>query len=72
MAVLKREIQSLTESCDDVEQKRQKLATDVHTKEQHINALNGQLAHLKKSLDQETNKVGPSVFSLDFWILFKK
>ena len=57
VAGLKREIQSLTESCDDVEQKRQKLATDVHTKEQHINALNGQLAHLKKSLDQENNKV---------------
>ena len=65
VAALKREIQSLSESCDDVEQKRQKLATEVHTKETHINAISGQLAHLKKSLDQETSKVwvlGP------FWV----
>ena len=57
VATLKREIQSLSETCDDVEQKRQKLAAELHTKETHINAINGQMAHLKKSLDQETSKV---------------
>ena len=59
-SALKREIQSLSETCEDVEQKRQKLATELHTKETLINTLNGQLAHLKKNLEQETSKVSQS------------
>lgn len=57
LASLKREMQSMSNSCEEIEQKRQKLATDLHTKDSHVNALNGQIAHLKKMLETENNKV---------------
>lgn len=57
LVALKRESQSLSVSCEDVEQKRQKLSADLHTKESHIGTLNGQIAHLKKLHEQENTKV---------------
>lgn len=55
--VLKREAQSLSETCQDLEKKRQKLAQDIQTKTNHVSCLEGQLSHAKQSLDAETNKV---------------
>lgn len=65
VAALKRESQSLSEACEDVEQKRQKLAADLHSKDSHISALNGQISHLKKLLDQEAAKVHILDYAID-------
>lgn len=54
---LKRENQNLAESCQDLEMKRQKLMADLQSKDSHISSLNGQIAHTKKLLDQESAKV---------------
>ena len=55
--VLKKEKQSLVETCDDLEKKRQKLIHDVATKDGRIACLEGQLDSTKLALKVETNKV---------------
>ena len=57
VAALKREVQLLSESCQEIEDKKQKCAADLQTRDGQINVLNGQIAHTKKLLDQETAKV---------------
>ena len=56
---LKRENQSLIESCDELERKRQKIEHDLQTKEAHIACLEGQLSSAKNSADVESTKVKP-------------
>ncbi|XP_063040363.1 centromere protein F isoform X2 [Engraulis encrasicolus] len=58
-AALKRENQSLVESCDTLDKTRQKLSHDLHVKEQQVNFLEGQLSASKKQierLEQELKK----------------
>ena len=62
-ASLKRENQSLIESCDELERKRQKIEHDLQTKEAHISCLEGQLSSAKNSADAESNKVCPCVLN---------
>ena len=54
---LKRDNQSLTDACEDLERKRQKLEHDLHSKEGHVASLEGQLNTTKGKLEAEINKV---------------
>jgi hypothetical protein len=56
-ACLQREIQNLSESCEDVEKKRQKLAQELQIKDNKLSIVEGQLSHAKAQLDTETHKV---------------
>ena len=58
--MLKKDNQSLMDSCEDLEKKRQKLEHELQTKETRIACLDGQLAQSKKQLAVETNKVRAS------------
>ncbi|KAL5008958.1 hypothetical protein ScPMuIL_014539 [Solemya velum] len=58
VASVKRENQSLLESCEEAEKKRHKLLQDIHTKDNHISCLEGQLSHTKSNLGTESTKVG--------------
>lgn len=51
-SALKRENQSLVESCEGLEKTRQKLTHDIQTKEQQVNYLEGQLNSSKKQIDR--------------------
>ena len=53
---LKREIQSLTETCDEAERNRQKLLHEIQQKDGKLSCIEGQLNRMKQSLDNETNK----------------
>lgn len=57
VASVKRENQSLLESCEEAEKKRHKLLQDIHTKDNHISCLEGQLSHTKSNLGTESTKV---------------
>ena len=54
---LKNENQSLIESCDALETKRQKLEHEGQTKDTRISCLEGQLNRAQQSLDAEIAKV---------------
>lgn len=56
-SALKRENQSLVESCENLEKTRQKLAHDIQTKEQQVNYLEGQLNLCKKQTDRLEQEV---------------
>lgn len=60
---LKRENQTLSESCQDIENKRQKLAQELQSKENQISCLDGKLSHTKAQLDTETAKVSFATFA---------
>ena len=47
----------MSESCQDIENKRQKLAQELHTKENQISCLDGKLSHTKAQLETESAKV---------------
>ena len=53
---LKREIQTLTESCEDLERTRQKFLHESQTKDSRISILEGQLSKTKQNLESESNK----------------
>ncbi|KAK3707104.1 hypothetical protein QZH41_014697 [Actinostola sp. cb2023] len=55
-ASLKRENQSLSESCDEAERSNQKLQHEIHLKDGRISCVEGQLNRLKQSLDHEISK----------------
>nr|XP_029133936.1 centromere protein F-like [Labrus bergylta] len=58
-SALKRENQSLLESCDSVEKARQKACHDLGVKEQQVSYLDGQLNSCRKTierLEQELKK----------------
>ena len=54
---IKRENQSLIDSCDELEKKRTKLEHELHTKDTHIACLEGQVSSAKKILLTEQNRV---------------
>lgn len=54
---LKRENQNLSETCQEIEKKREKLAHDLTQKENQLSCLDGKLSHTKSQLDAETKKV---------------
>lgn len=56
-ASLQREIQILSESCEDVEKKRQKIAQELQIKDNKLSIVEGQLSHSKAQLDTELQKV---------------
>lgn len=56
-SALKRENQSLVESCEHLEKARQKLTHDIQTKEQQVNYLDGQLNSFKKQTDRLEQEV---------------
>lgn len=56
-ASLQREIQILSESCEDVEKKRQKIAQELQIKDNKLSIVEGQLSHAKAQLDTELQKV---------------
>jgi centromere protein F len=56
-SMLKKDNQSLMDSCEDLEKRRQRFEHDIHTKDTRIACLEGQLAQAKKQLAEETNKV---------------
>lgn len=47
----------LSESCEDLEKKRQKLASELQTKDNRVSCLDGTLSHTKAQLNTETQKV---------------
>ena len=58
-SAMKRENQSLLESCDSLEKARQKASHDLTVKEQQVNYLEGQLSASKRTierLEQELKK----------------
>ena len=55
--VIKKDNQSLMDSCEELERKRQKMEHDLQTKDTRISCLEGQLAQSKKQLATEANKV---------------
>lgn len=55
-STLKREIQSLSESCDEAERNKQKLQHEIQLKDGKISCIEGQLNRVKQCLDVETNK----------------
>ena len=52
-----REIQQLSEKCEEIEKKRQKLAQDIQIKDNKLSVMDGQLSHTKAQLDTMSNKV---------------
>lgn len=56
-SALKRENQSLVESCENLEKTKQKLTHDIQTKEQQVNYLEGQLNLCKKQIDRLEQEV---------------
>ena len=54
---LKRENQTLSETCEDLEKKREKLAHDLQQKENQLSCLDGKFSHTKSQLEAETKKV---------------
>lgn len=56
-SALKRENQTLVESCEGLEKSRQKLLHDIQTKEQQVNYLEGQLKACKKQIDRLEQEV---------------
>lgn len=54
----------MSETCQDVENKRQKLAQELQSKENQISCLDGKLSHTKAQLDTETAKVSFAIFAL--------
>lgn len=54
---MQREIQNLSDSCEEVEKKRQKLAQELQIKENKLSVIEGQLSHAKAQLDSESQKV---------------
>ena len=50
-------MQTLSETCEDLERKRQKVATELQTKDARISCLDGQFSHTKAQLDAELRKV---------------
>lgn len=55
-ATLKRENQTLSESCDDIERTKQKLQHEIQSKEGRLSCVEGQVSRLKQSLDNEICK----------------
>lgn len=55
-ASLKRDIQSLTESCQELERNRQKSLHELQTKDSRISILEGQLGKVKQTLETESAK----------------
>ncbi len=56
-SAIKRENQSLVESCESLEKTKQKLTHDIQTKEQQVNYLEGQLNLSKKQIDRLEQEV---------------
>ncbi|CAH1262708.1 CENPF [Branchiostoma lanceolatum] len=56
VTIMKRENQTLVESCEDLQRKREKIQHDLQTKESLVSCMEGQLSHAKASLDTETSK----------------
>jgi hypothetical protein len=52
-----KENQSLLDSCEELERKRQKTEHDLQTKEAYIACLEGQLSHSKQAVEAEIAKV---------------
>ncbi|XP_072019981.1 uncharacterized protein [Amphiura filiformis] len=57
-STLTHENQSLSEACQKLERAREKLAHDIQSKDAHIACLEGQLSHVKQSLDAENTRNG--------------
>ncbi|XP_019625667.1 PREDICTED: centromere protein F-like [Branchiostoma belcheri] len=56
VTIMKRENQTLVESCEDLQKKREKIQHDLQTKESLVSCMEGQLSHAKASLDTETGR----------------
>ncbi|KAK3093159.1 hypothetical protein FSP39_012052 [Pinctada imbricata] len=54
---LQRDYKALSEQCQEVENKRQKLATDVHTKDNLISCLECKVSQAKSQYEAETAKM---------------
>ena len=55
-ATLKRDNQSLAETCQELERKREKVTHDLHSKETLVSCLEGKLSHVQQQLDAESNR----------------
>ena len=63
---MKRENQSLMESCADLAKKKEKIQHELQSKQQYIASLEGQLQHAKQAAEAEISKV------FNYYILFLK
>ena len=54
---LNKELQTAIESCEELERKRQKCEHELHTRDNHIICLEGQLTRNKSVHEAELNKV---------------
>lgn len=55
-ALMKRDNQTLTETCVEAERTKQKLQHEIQQKEGRLSCLEGQVSRLKQSLDSEVSK----------------
>lgn len=55
-ALIKRDNQTLTESCDEAERTKQKLQHEIQLKEGRLSCVEGQVTRLKQGLDSEISK----------------
>ncbi|MBN3313186.1 CENPF protein, partial [Atractosteus spatula] len=65
VTALKRENQSLVESCDNLEKTRQKVTHELQVKEQQLNYLEGQLAASKKQIEKLEQEIKRNKVELD-------
>jgi centromere protein F len=54
-----KENQSLLDTCEELERKRQKVEHDLQAKESYVACLEGQLSHSKQATEAEVLKVKP-------------
>ena len=55
-ASLKRDNQSIAETCQELERKREKISHDLQSKETMVSCLEGKLSHTQQQLETETSR----------------